>query len=101
MKFRRVTKPTARKLYDRGCKILLLPCNVSESALDGSNMWIKPVTISQDTCAEQFNKFDRTVRSFQYYNCNSELGYYPHYYVSEEDILNTQSENIVPLRGED
>lgn len=86
MSYKRVNKATARKLYNQGCTILLLPCNVSESALDGNNCWVKPVIISVDTCDEMFNKFDRTVREFQYYNCNSELGYYPHYYVSEEEI---------------
>lgn len=84
--YKRVNKSTARKMYNKGCNILLLPCNVNDSAVQGTHPWIKAVSIS--SCTEDMNKFDRTVNEFEYYNCNAELGYYAHYFVSEEDYNN-------------
>lgn len=88
--YKRVNKPTARKMYNKGCNILLLPCKVSDSVITGVPHdfdWIKPVEISKNTCdtSIDINKFDRTINEFEYYNCNAELGYYAHYFVSEED----------------
>ena len=86
MNYKRVNKPTARNMYNHGCNILLLPCKVNELALHhGDNQWVKPVTISLLDSDSDINKFDRAVINYEYYNCNAELGYYSHYYVSEED----------------
>lgn len=83
--YKKINKPTARKMYNCGHPVLLLPCNVSDEAVEGKSDWIKPVTISIFDTEEDSNKFDRTVNSYAYYNCNAELGYYPHYYVSLEE----------------
>lgn len=84
--YKRVNKPTARKIYNHGCSIMLLPCKVNESALDGSHPWVKPCEINIIDSKSFENKFDRAVVNFEYYNCNAELGYYAHYYVSLEDL---------------
>lgn len=88
MNYKRVNKPIARNMYNKGCNILLLPCKVSDSVVTGVPHdfdWIKAVEISEKTCTEEMNKFDRSVNSYEYYNCNAELGYYSHYFVSEDD----------------
>ena len=84
--YKRVNKPTARKMYNIGSSILLLPCKVSDKVLDNTHPWIKPVEISILTSENEENQFDRSVNSYEYYNCNSELGYYAQYYVSLEDL---------------
>ena len=84
--YKRVNKVTARKMYNYGCSITLLPCKINESALDGSYSFIEPVTINMVKCTYDYNKFDRVVREYEYYNCNAESGYYPHFYVSEEEL---------------
>lgn len=84
--YKRVNKPTARKMYNMGCSILLLPCKVNDSAVDGSSIWIEPVKISLLDSDSNINHFDRAVNNYEYYNCNAELGYYAHYFVSEEDL---------------
>lgn len=84
--YKRVNKPTARKMFNMGCSILLLPCKVNESAVDGSHPWVKPLNINITKCEYEMNQFDRTVRDYEYYNCNAELGYYSHYYVSETEL---------------
>lgn len=86
MVYKKVNKPTARKLYNNGITVYLLPCKVSEVALTSKNSWVSPVEISLLTCAHSANKFDRTVNEYEYYNCNAELGYYASYYVTEEDL---------------
>lgn len=88
MNYKRLGKPIARKLYNQGCDVLLLPCKVKDSAVKGTSPWVKPVTINIKNCQHDANKFDRTVHEYVYYNCNSEMGYYPHYFVSEDDYNN-------------
>ena len=73
-------------MYNSGYNILLLPCKISESAIYNRDSLISPVTISIMDSEHDSNKFDRTVNEFEYYNCNAELGYYSHYYVSEHDF---------------
>ena len=92
--YERVNKSTARKMYNHGCSIFLLPCNVGESALTGLNPWVSPIVISILDSDSNINKFDRAVNNYEYYNCNAELGYYAHYYVTPEDL---QSYNMCKL----
>ena len=86
--YKRVNKPTARKMYNSGYSIQLLPCKVNSFMVFDKNYkgFIIPVLISSETSSHSENKFDRTVNDFEYYNCNAELGYYSHYFVKEHDI---------------
>ena len=84
-------------MYNMGYDILLLPCEVNAFIVFDKNYrgFIQPVTISIKTCTEDMNKFDRTVDSYVYYNANNaELGYYAHYYVSEEDYNKYKGETL-------
>ena len=85
--YKRVSKPVARRLYNKGCTILLLPCKVNDSLVyDYPYQWIRPFSISLDTCLHTANRFERAINEYCIFNCNtSELGYYPHYFVSEEE----------------
>ena len=79
--YRRVNnKGTARKLYRNGITIHLIPCKVRLN-----NEWVKPVSISILDKDVGLDTFDHRVNNYTHYNCNAELGYYPHYYISEED----------------
>lgn len=96
MNYKRINKPTARRMYYQGYDIKLLPCKVSDSVVTGvphDYDWIKPVEINISSCTEDANKFDRSVNAYEYYNCNAELGYYSHYFVSEEDYNKYKEEN--------
>lgn len=84
----RVNKPTARKMYYKGFNIYLVPCKVINSVatcVPHDYDWITPFAINIDTCGFTVNKFDRSVNFYEFYNCNSELGYYSHYYVDEDE----------------
>lgn len=77
-KYTRVRKDVARKLFKEGRVIYLTPSNVQAS---DCNMWIKPYPINN----EGKRDFDSTVNQFEYYNCNSELGYYACFWINEEE----------------
>lgn len=98
--YKKLTKPIARKMYNCGYEVKLLPCKVNSTiALDPTaqgHFWINPASIKQDSttpvqledksfklCAD--TTFDRLVNAYTYYNCCAELGYYPHYFVTQED----------------
>lgn len=93
--FKRVTKPIARKMFYSGITIYVLPCKVNESALN-CNGFIQPAIfdITRNAIGQE-NKFDRLVNEYIYYNCNSELGYYPHYFVTETDFASYQMCNVM------
>ena len=101
--YRRITKPNARKMYNAGFNIALLPCKVSGAVLNippSFNSGVQPVFINILTSKNEENKFDRAVNEFEYYNCNAELGYYSHYYISVEDLERYKNrDSLCKLKG--
>lgn len=86
MKYKKINKTQARKLFYCGHTLYLLPSKVIfVEPHTETNAWIKPIEISLFNNKEDF---DKLVNYFEYYNCNSELGLYTHFYVSEEEIEN-------------
>jgi hypothetical protein len=79
----------ARNLYNKGITIFLVPCKVYP---DFNAMWIRPFDINKSTVENEYAgypdlialySFDSRVNNFSYYNCNSELGNYVHFYYEE------------------
>lgn len=69
--FERVDRRTAKKHYNKGESIIILPvkCFTELFAFE---------------TGENYNKvrdFDQLVNEFEYYNCNYECGYYAAFYV--------------------
>lgn len=67
----RVSKRTARRYYNNGESIILLPvkCYSEQFAFEtGENH-------------NEVKEFDKLVNEFEYYNCNHECGYYTAFYV--------------------
>lgn len=83
--YRRVTKPTARRLYNSGKTIRLCPvkCNPCNEYYPMS------LDVNKDDKfeVEPFDwelKFDTRVNRFEYYNCQyAQLGKYAAFYVKE------------------
>lgn len=85
MSYRKVTKPQAKKMFYQGVELYLLPCKVNEIALlSNSEYWVKPCVIQLKEDEEKEEQFEKWVNEFEYYNCNSQLGYYAHYYVKTD-----------------
>lgn len=82
-KYKKINKKVARKMYNSGCTLLLLPCKVSETVLYEDSAWIKPTEVSMIKCEDVF---DKVINEYEYYNCTAELGRYTHYYVSYEEV---------------
>ena len=72
----RIKKPLARKMYYSGHTIIVVPCKC-----DVNN---KVARMEMITLENGGKEFDRLIREFEWYNCNSENGYYAHYYVTEQ-----------------
>ena len=70
MEYKRIDKRIARKLYNQGETVLIIPHKCSPSA-----GWFTGMTI-ENTGAQ----FDALVNEFMYYNCCNELGRYPAFY---------------------
>ena len=76
--YTRVRKDVARRLFNEGRTIYLTPSNIAAS---DSNLYTKPFAIKQ---REGRGEFDQRVNTFEYYNCNHELGYYTNFWIIEE-----------------
>ena len=74
---KRISKAAARKAYNNGQKVLIVPCKVNPC-----NMWgIGHFFNKQDGDGFDY-EFDKVVNYYSYYNCSyNELGKYPAYYV--------------------
>lgn len=73
---KRINKRRAQREYEQGKTVYLLPCNCGLLSV-----WIHPCPIKQSEEQWSGDSFNSRVNEFQYYNCNYETGYYPHYYV--------------------
>lgn len=71
-RIRRINKTAARKAYNKGVMIFMQSCNMPLES-----MWQSACPITPDGTTS----FDSVVNAFQYYNCDSERGRYPHYYI--------------------
>lgn len=70
----KVNKTRARKEFNKGNAVWLLPCK----AVLGS-MWIVPIMIDKNCDGE----FDTIVNYFEAMNCNGATGKYAHFYINE------------------
>lgn len=70
-------KGSARKQFREGKTIILFPCKVN---ID-SPWWCGGIPINKD----MHDTFDHLVNEFEWYHCNSETGYYTHFYIQEGD----------------
>lgn len=73
--FRRINKPTARKLYNEGETIRITPCKCRPNNMQG--IWAD----INNECGEYFH---RLINAFEYHFSNAELGYYTAYYIKED-----------------
>lgn len=72
---KQVNKTVAKRLYNAGHEIHLLPCQVNINT-----SWGLLYTTNAEECDNV--PFDSMVNAFTSYNCNTQLGRYPHYYAA-------------------
>ena len=76
MTFKKITKPTAKKMYLSGKTIYLVPNKCSPT----NDTWVQPTPIS----ARMGKGFETVVNEYEYYNCNYECGKVAAYYIEQE-----------------
>lgn len=77
--YKRINKAMARRLFNNGTPVYILPCKVR---LD--NAWFKPAMINRNNLDNE--SFEKIINAFEYYNCSyNELGKYASYYLKEEN----------------
>lgn len=72
--YERVSKRTARRLFNEGTTVYALPCKVR--LID--NMWLPLMCLGNAT--NNYGNFDSLSNECTYYNCDSEAGYYLAYF---------------------
>lgn len=73
-KYDKLTKTQAKKVLDLGGIIIIAPCKCNVLGL--FSMQVKKADI-----IENYGSFENLINHFSYYNCNSELGKKPSFYI--------------------
>ena len=76
MTFTRVSKPTAKKAFNQGVRIAVLPCKM------GNGPWQHRLVTEKSVYNPDFDKF---VNEYEYYNCSAETGNYAAFYLMTEN----------------
>lgn len=72
----RVSRRTAKRLYNAGEPIILLPCKCFTDYF----------SFETKENEKEIRTFDSLVNEFEYYNCNYKCGYYAAFYVVSGNI---------------
>ena len=78
--WKRITKNQARKVFNAGYDFIILPCKCRLFT-----PWHLECYIDGYSKNEPDRTFDTIVNAFIYYNCNSEMGYYPSFYILDNE----------------
>ena len=73
-KFRQCNVTTAEKAFNEGKAICMLQCNLLPY-----NVWERPMLIERERT--HTDNFQFLVSEFMYYNCDTERGRYPVYFI--------------------
>ena len=78
--FRQCSKKMAEIKFNLGEEIVLCPCKLRPGFPFSPHL-----TIHSQKWVNEGKTFEQMVKEFIYYNCSHEAGYYPHYYIENED----------------
>lgn len=83
-KMARVSKATARRLYDAGVEVVIVACKFlpHPDAPNGVAMRMPPAR--EYGTINDGDPFDRVVNAYAFANCTHETGYYPAFWVRYE-----------------
>ena len=76
--YHRVSKPMARKAFDKGEWVMVCPCKFRPG-----HPWY-PTGFSFRKKLDR--EFDKIVRDYEYYHCNAEAGWYLSFYLEVKEI---------------
>lgn len=73
-----INKTSARKVFNLGGTIYLLPSKVRFD-----NAWTYPCEISKKESSDIHSNFEKICMYFEVFNCGRELGQYIHFFIKE------------------
>ena len=79
---------TAKKLFEAGAKIRMVPHKINPNNIWGLCADIKKidsVPLEAIYNINHYNDFNRIINDFSYYNCSNETGLYLHFYLLENN----------------
>lgn len=84
--YRRIQKKTAKRLYENGEVVYLCPCKLRPGGFWRPEIAITKMKIDKLPGENQYfvsltKDFEQVVAEYQYYNCNTETGRTPFYYI--------------------
>jgi len=77
---KRLYKKEARKAYDEGTVLVMVPCRMYPNSPWGLSFTLNK---KEREAAGKTEPFDTLVQEFEWYNCNYETGYYAAFYIKE------------------
>lgn len=75
----RISKRHAARLYSQGKRVYILPCKMNPSS-----PWACPAGVQRRPGSSR--TLEEYATRYSAYNCNTELGRYPAYYVADCDL---------------
>ena len=78
--YEQVSKATARKLFEQGVDILIVPSNVNPINIWGIGATLSKKADYKSVSDNMADYFQYEVNSMIYYTCNYKLGYYVSFY---------------------
>ena len=79
---------TAKKLFEAGAKIRIVPHKINPNNIWGLYADIKKLDSASIQTMDDIrycNDFDFIITNYSYYNCNNENGNYMHFYLLENN----------------
>ena len=79
---------TAKKLFEAGAKIRIVPCKINPNNIWGLYADIKKMDSARIQTMDDVrycNDFDFIVDNFKHYNCTNETGNYLHFYLLDDN----------------
>lgn len=78
--YEQVSKTMARKLFEQGMDILLVPCKVNPTNIWGIGVTLNKRADYASVTENMADYFQYAVNTMLWYTCNSEFGYYVSFY---------------------
>ena len=79
-RYEQVSKPMAKKLFEQGVDILIVPSNVNPMNVWGIGATLNKKADCKSIETTMADYFQYEVNTMIYYTCNRELGYYVSFY---------------------
>ena len=85
--YKQIQKRTAKRIFDNKKTVYVISCNANPNSpwINGFYALGWDELLKHDDFIPEYDfDFEKRVNEYEYYNCNSELGNYSHFYIISE-----------------